>query len=658
MSRRRLVPMMLVPNADDDPLVWARSSLMTGLVASFRFENAADIGHDDFNYIRLGVVGSVTQATGFSGQAAVSAGSGNSLYYDHASPGDGQLGTDPSAGLTIAGWFKFGTSTGAGAGRTAWFIDKASAGSSTIKPRLDFSSTGGTHLPILSFTNSGSTYKTITHSAIADPGTWRFHCVRIKSGAQRYRINTTELTLSETLTSEYHKQYTVGLASDSITADSLLVYNRFLTDDEVDALYRGGLGRDFAFGWEPPLSRVTSSADSSSAVTSATLTRVTAVADSTTVVTPAFLSRVTSSADSTTGVSGAFLARLTASADSTAVVAGAFVSRVTASADSTDGVTPAFLARLTAEADSTTVYSVEVANLLRVTASADSSDGVASAMLFRVTSSADSESGVTPALFERITSAADSVNMLIGDPAFLERVTAVADSTRTARYAPGTPRPDPDFLFVFPTEVRSQFGTSREFLEETHARITATLRDDNGDDLSLTDFDLVLLTIHSKRPFAFLRKTTNAAGLIDLVDGEFSWLLQPRDTDLVDGSKVGATEGHVATFEFAHASDRVDDLVDPFSVTSGSSVVTVTHPGHGLEVGEHVSFDATDEVGGLSLSGLFLVTEVVDADTFRTAAHQNATATAADAGGAVVAYLRPYSNKWVLDHSVKQADLM
>lgn len=658
MSRRRLVPMMLVPNSDDDPVVWARSSLMSGLVASFRFENAADIGHDDFNYIRLGAVGTVSQATGFSGQAVVSAGSGNSLYYDHASPGDGQLGTDPSAGLTIAGWFKFGTSTGVGHNRTAWSIQKASAGSSTTQPNVTFNSSGGTHLPILSFLNSAGTAKTIQHSAIATAGTWRFHCVRMKSGAQRYRIDSTELTLSETLTSEYHKRYTVAAASDSISADSLLIYNRFLTDDEVDALYRGGLGRDFAFGWEAPLYRVTSSADSSSAVTSATLARVTAVADSTTVVTPAFPARVTSSADSTTGVTGAFVSRVTASADSSDVVASAFLSRVTSSADSTDVVTSAWWARVTAVADSTTVYSVEVANLLRVTASADSSDVVAGAFLSRLTAAADSESIVTPALFERVTSAADSVNMLIGDPAFLERVTAVADSTRTARYAPGTARPAPDFLFVFPTEVRSQLGSSREFLEETHARITATLRDDNGEDLSLTDFDLVLLTIHSKRPFAFLRKTTNAAGLIELLDGEFSWLLQPRDTDLVDGSKVGATEGHVATFEFAHASDRVDDLADPFSVTSGSNVVTVTHPGHGLEVGEHVSFDATDEVGGLSLSGLFLVTEVVDADTFRTAAHQNATATASDAGGAVVAYLRPYSNKWVLDHSVKQADLM
>ncbi len=661
MSRRRLTPLLL-PRADDDPVAWSPTSLLRGIAACYRFENAAELGHDDLQLIPLSVVGSsgsVTQATGKHDYGVTC--SGKYLR------GDGANNVDPALGITFCGWFKTDNTTDAGANRVLVSLVEPGVSHTSANPdcSLMINSTGGSygagHVPVIEFYDSGDTYRSLTATALADPTQWHFFVVKFANGAQSMQIdNGTPVTSTYTIDTVLNagqslKRVTIGAANGSVTADSVLIYNRILTNDEIAALWAGGNGRAYGFGWQATLSRVTAAADSASPITPAVLSRVTAAATSATVLSPATLSRVTAAAGSALAVTPATLSRCTAAADSAIAVTPATLSRVTAAADSARAVTPAILSRVTAAADSDTLFVTDPATLSRVTAAADSAPAVTPATLSRVTAAADSAPVVTPALLSRVTAAADSALLGVASPAILSRVTAAATSNRTARYAPGTSRPEPDFYFVFPKAIASQLGSGKmAFLEETHARITATLQNEHSDNLSASDFDMILLTLHSTKSGTFLRKTIPATDLITLDDGDFAWLLQPRDTDLIDESKT-APETHVATFEFAHSADQVHDLVDAFAVTAESNVITVTHPLHGLALKEHVWFNVEEEVGGLSLTGLFVVQEVVDENTYRTVAHRDADSTAAG-GGLVVAYLRAYSNKWVLSHTVTKAD--
>ncbi len=663
MSRRRLTPLLL-PDADDDPVSWSPTSLLRGIAACYRFENAAELGHDDLQFIPLSVVGSsgsVTQVTGKLGYGVTC--SGKYLR------GDGATSVDPALGITFCGWFKTDNATGVGTNRVLVSLQEPGVSHTAANPdcSLLINSTGGSygagHVPVIEFYDSGDTYRSLTATALGDPTQWHFFVVKFANGAQSIQIdNGTPVTSSYTIDTVLNagqslKRVTIGAAqtSCSVTADGVLIYGRILTDDEIAALWAGGSGRAFGFGWEATLSRVTAAADSASPITPAVLSRVTAAATSATVLTPATLSRVTAVAGSALAVTPATLSRCTSAADSAIAVTPATLSRVTSAADSAIAVTPAILSRVTAAADSDTLFVTDPATLSRVTAAANSAPAVTPATLLRVTAAADSAPLVTPALLSRVTATADSALLGVASPAMLSRVTAAATSNRTARYAPGTPRPEPDFYFVFPKAIASQLGSGKmAFLEETHNRITATLQNEHSDNLNASDFDLILLTLHNTKTGSFLRKTMLATELVTLEDGDFSWLLQPRDTDLIDESKT-APESHVATFEFAHAADQVHDLVDAFAVTAESNVITVTHPLHGLELKEHVWFNVEEEVGGLSLTGLFVVQEVVDANTYRTVAHIEATSTASG-GGNVVAYLRAYSNKWVLSHTVSKAD--
>lgn len=77
-------------------------------------------------------------------------------------------------------------------------------------------------------------------------------------------------------------------------------------------------------------------------------------------------------------------------------------------------------------------------------------------------------------------------------------------------------------------------------------------------------------------------------------------------------------------------------LTDPFSTTSGSDEVIVTHTDHGVEVGQVVVFSGASAVGGLTLNGSFTVADVPDLNSYAIVASGNASSTAT--GGGTVAY--------------------
>jgi hypothetical protein len=76
---------------------------------------------------------------------------------------------------------------------------------------------------------------------------------------------------------------------------------------------------------------------------------------------------------------------------------------------------------------------------------------------------------------------------------------------------------------------------------------------------------------------------------------------------------------------------------DPISTTDGSTSVTITHVDHGENVGDYITIAGATDVGGLTISGEYTVTTVIDADHFTITANAPATSTATG-GGAAVTY--------------------
>ena len=80
---------------------------------------------------------------------------------------------------------------------------------------------------------------------------------------------------------------------------------------------------------------------------------------------------------------------------------------------------------------------------------------------------------------------------------------------------------------------------------------------------------------------------------------------------------------------------------NPFSTTSGSSVVSVADNNHGLSVGDVVLFDNSSAVGGLDLNAAFRVNSVTDANNYTIAATSTATSTVGGGGGNGVSLTLP-----------------
>jgi hypothetical protein len=85
---------------------------------------------------------------------------------------------------------------------------------------------------------------------------------------------------------------------------------------------------------------------------------------------------------------------------------------------------------------------------------------------------------------------------------------------------------------------------------------------------------------------------------------------------------------------------RTATLSNPFSTVISTKTVTVHDTSHGASVGDYVTFTSTASVGGLTISGEYSVTTVVDANSYTITAASNATSTVAyppGGGGTVTA---------------------
>jgi len=82
-------------------------------------------------------------------------------------------------------------------------------------------------------------------------------------------------------------------------------------------------------------------------------------------------------------------------------------------------------------------------------------------------------------------------------------------------------------------------------------------------------------------------------------------------------------------------------LTDPFSVTSGSAVLTVTDVDHGAVTGDFVTFSGATDVGGVlaaTLNQEHQIASIIDADNYTIVLSAAATSTATGGGSVTAAY--------------------
>jgi hypothetical protein len=80
------------------------------------------------------------------------------------------------------------------------------------------------------------------------------------------------------------------------------------------------------------------------------------------------------------------------------------------------------------------------------------------------------------------------------------------------------------------------------------------------------------------------------------------------------------------------------NLTNPFATTNGSPLVVVTHTAHGARTNDLVVFSGGAAVGGLTISGEYLITYLSD-NTYQITAASNATSTTTGGGSPTAKYL-------------------
>ena len=89
---------------------------------------------------------------------------------------------------------------------------------------------------------------------------------------------------------------------------------------------------------------------------------------------------------------------------------------------------------------------------------------------------------------------------------------------------------------------------------------------------------------------------------------------------------------------------QTDTLTNPFTTASGSATITVTDGTYNPSKGDYVYFNGTYSVGGVTISGDYVVTSVPTATTYTIVASTAATSTTTGGGTVIVQYEYPTGN--------------
>ena len=157
-----------------------------------------------------------------------------------------------------------------------------------------------------------------------------------------------------------------------------------------------------------------------------------------------------------------------------------------------------------------------------------------------------------------------------------------------------------------------------------------------GSSVTVNASDQVTIA-HSGHKFAIgdhvTLSNTSAVGGLSL-DGTFEITnIAENSYTITFASKGQAANGGGNTVGYGHSLGN-----NPFTTSNGSPDVTVTHKGHGLSVGDVITYSNSSAVGGLDLNKTFRVSGVSNSDTYTITAQSNATS-AVSGGGTSVGFI-------------------
>lgn len=202
--------------------------------------------------------------------------------------------------------------------------------------------------------------------------------------------------------------------------------------------------------------------------------------------------------------------------------------------------------------------------------------------------------------------------------------------------------------------------------EQRTAFLTGTLVDDTGTAIGSATLEAFQLSISVDTTIVNSRLHQDVYGTEASpvnggwlnASGEFEVRLRPADTVIVGTVAANAQQTHELEAMFYWDSESHGSLTNPFSVSSGSKVVTVSHAGHGLTTGDDVCFNGASLVGGLNPNGVRIVT-VADSNsyTFDVEGFQgNASSTVSGGGGAIEWFANGLSASDIVSFVVRSVD--
>jgi len=131
------------------------------------------------------------------------------------------------------------------------------------------------------------------------------------------------------------------------------------------------------------------------------------------------------------------------------------------------------------------------------------------------------------------------------------------------------------------------------------------------------------------------QEAASTTTLLGLARGAFTWADNARNPYAAFGThlRLYAMDIDGNVYDITPVVSR-GTLTNPFTTTNGTTT-TVTHTSHGLVANQKVSFSNASAVGGITISGSYVVQSVTDANNYVIT---TATATAAGPGGGTVYY--------------------
>ena len=189
-----------------------------------------------------------------------------------------------------------------------------------------------------------------------------------------------------------------------------------------------------------------------------------------------------------------------------------------------------------------------------------------------------------------------------------------------------------------------------------------------GAQMMLADLDALILTVYNDDDQALIRPSqpvlnANGVAVVETTDANgaavtrVTWTIKPFESKVQDGTlNPGERETHTAYFELIWNPTATIALTNPFQTTAASQDVIVNKTAHGLAVDEHVAFSGGTNVGGVDMDGVYVITEVVDSDSFKVLAKVAATS-GASGGGSPSMYVNPRTNKLSVGLNITKVDI-